>query len=308
MRWLPVVVIAAVIVALTAPAAAANHKILVLPVDGTADAATRARLTSEVARLARGLEGQVATGNATYADTALAVGCDPQAAGCSDEVIATLGVDELVWGTATASPANRDAGQVRLVVHRAVRGAAPREVATMIAAGDSGERVATGIAGLFAPPAARPEPAAPHPAAAPPPAPPPPADAGAEPPAGPAPSTPAPGVTDDRRDRTLGVALASGGGLGLVVGIALWASYSGLQDQIDEHPVRSFDDIQDLRSLEDKAGTRAIAGDVFVVAGLVAGGLGAYLLYRDHRRHAVAIAPAPIAHGGGLTITLIGGL
>ena len=77
--------------ALAAPAMAARHKILVLPVEGTADAATRGKLTAGLARLARSLDGQVATGSATFADTALAVGCDPRAPGCSDEVMATLG-------------------------------------------------------------------------------------------------------------------------------------------------------------------------------------------------------------------------
>src|SRR5439155_1151708 len=91
----------AIVIALCAPAAAASHKVLVLPVDGTIDAATRTRLTADIARLARSLDGQVASGSATFADTALAVGCDPRAAGCSDEVMATLGVDELIWATAT---------------------------------------------------------------------------------------------------------------------------------------------------------------------------------------------------------------
>ncbi|HMG56230.1 MAG TPA: hypothetical protein VK601_22175, partial [Kofleriaceae bacterium] len=99
MRWL--VGLALAITALTAPAAAAVHKVLVLPVDGALDPATRGKLTAELARLARGLDGQVATGSATFADTALAVGCEPRAASCADEVMATLGVDELVWATAT---------------------------------------------------------------------------------------------------------------------------------------------------------------------------------------------------------------
>lgn len=302
MRWFPVVVL----LALTAPAAAAGHKILVLPVDGSADAATRSRLTAEVVRLARSLDGQVSTGNATFADTALAVGCDPQAAGCSDEVIATLGVDELIWGTAS-----RDAGATRLVVHRAARGAPAREIATTLAPGDTGDRVASGIGPLFGPPAA--EPAAPRATGAPtPPAAPTPADPALAPApqvGDAAPPAASPGSADERTDRTIGIALVSGGGVGLVLGVALWASYSSLQSSIDSHPVRTFADIQDLKSIEDRASTRAIAGDVFVVAGLIAGGIGAYYLYRDHTRHAVAVAvaPVPLAHGGGLTITVSGG-
>ena len=292
MRWLALVVVLAV----TAPAAAASRKLLVLPVDGTADAATRARLTADIARLARTLDGQVATGSATFADTALAVGCDPQAPGCSDEVIATLGVDELVWGTAT-----REGGQTRLIVRRAVRGGAVRDVTTTIAAGDSGDRTTTALAPLFSP-------AEPAHAPAPAPTAPPSAPATAPAPDTPTAPEPAPGPTEDRRDRTVGIALVAGGGLGIVLGVALWASYSSLQSSIDSHPVRNSADLQDLKSLEDKASTRAIAGDVFMLAGLAAAGIGGYYLYRDHKRHAVAIAPAPIAHGAGLTLTILGGL
>jgi len=297
--------IVAVVVALTAPAAA-SHKILVLPVEGAIDAATRNRLTADIARLARSLDGQVASGSATFADTALAVGCDPRAASCSDEVMATLGVDELVWGAASG-----DRGQIRLVVRRAARGAAVREVSTTFASGDAGDRIAAGIAPLFAPPGAPPEPGpAPRPAA-PPSAPPSPAVAAAQAPLGPAaepgpPLAAAPGPGDDHRDRRLGIALAAAGGGSLVLGLALWVSYASVQDSIDHHATRTVGDFRDLTALEDRAGTYAIASDVFVIAGLVAGGLGGYLLYRDHHRHAVTVAPAPVPGGAILTVT--GGL
>ena len=288
-----------VVVALAAPAAAARHRILVLPVEGTADAATRGKLTGQLARLARSLDGQVATGSATFADTALAVGCDPRAPDCSDEVMATLGVDELVWASAT-----RDGGRIRLVVRRAARGSAPREVSTVFASGETDERITAGIAPVFAPPgelgrAAAPAPPSPAAAAEAAPTAVPltvPADAAA----------PLPEQPSDRRDRTIGFACAGGGALSLAFGLALWASYASLQDQIDHHAVRTPADFQDLHALEGSASNRAIAGDVFVVAGLVAGGVGAYYLIRDHRRH-VVVAPAAVPGGAGMTITLIGG-
>jgi hypothetical protein len=284
--------------ALTRPAAGASHKILVLPVDGTADAATRTKLTAQIARLAKSLDGQVATAEATFADTALAVGCDPRAPSCSDEVMATLGVDELVWGTAT-----KDAGQTKLVVRRAARGLPPRDVSTVIAASDSPERIDAGIVPLFAPPGAAPEPSVLPPAT-----PGPDAPVAAPPGTGAAAGPVAPGPEDDHRDRTVGVAFAAGGGVALVLGIALWASYASLQDSIDRHATNTRGDFDDLIALEDRAGNYAIAGDVLVVAGLAAGAVGAYYLVKDHRRHHLAITAAPIPHGAGLTLTIMGGL
>ncbi|HEX8114234.1 MAG TPA: hypothetical protein VF516_41175, partial [Kofleriaceae bacterium] len=107
--------------------------------------------------------------------------------------------------------------------------------------------------------------------------------------------------------RTLGIALAAGGGGSLVLGLVLWVSYASVQDSIDHHATRTPADFQDLTSLENRANTYAIAGNVFVLAGLVAGGIGGYLLYRDHQQHAVTVAPAPVA-GGGMMIVLTGGL
>jgi hypothetical protein len=301
-RWL--VGVALAITALTAPAAAAVHKVLVLPVDGALDPATRGKLTAELARLARGLDGQIATGSATFADTALAVGCEPRAASCADEVMATLGVDELVWATAT-----RTGSQTRLVVRRAARGAGRREISTTFATGDASERATAAIAPLFAPPAG------PEPAPRPPPphaVPPPPAEvaAAAEPPAAApvepprAPPAPLPAPAEPRSDRTFGIALTAGGSLAVVLGLAFWASYASLQGSIDNHRIRTAADFEDLRALEDSASTRALAGDVFVIAGVIAGGVGGYLLVRDHRQRAIAIAPAPIARGTGVALWL----
>jgi hypothetical protein len=284
---------------LAAPAAAASHKILVLPTDGTADAATRAKLTAQVVKLAKGLDGQVATAGATFADTALAVGCDPQAPGCSDQVLATLGVDELVWATAT-----KDNGQTRVVVRRATKGSPPREISTTIAPSDSTDRIDAGMAPLFSSPAARPEPAA-SPSVPPP-------DVAVAPlasgsPAGPD-QAPTPELPEANHERTMGIAFATGGGVAVVLGLALWGSYSSLQDKIDTHVTNTRSDFDDLKALENKAATYAIAGDCLVLAGLAAGGIGAYYLYWRPRQHRIAVTPAPIANGAGLTLTILGGL
>jgi len=297
---------------LAATAAAAPHKVLVLPVDGNADTATRSRLTAQITRLAKGLDGEIGTAEATFADTALAVGCDPRAPHCSDDVIATLGVDELVWGTAT-----RDGSQIRLVVRRAARGNPAREVSFTVAAGEPSDRIDARLAPVFssataftAPPpvaaaGAESTIARPVPERAPTPA-------GGEiaPASGAAPAPPGPGeppASTDHRERNAGIALAATGAVSLALGIALWSSYSSLQGQIDGHPTSNRNDFDDLTALEDRAATYAIAGDIAVIVGVAAGGLGAYYLIRGSRHHRVAIAPAPIAHGAGLVLTIVGG-
>lgn len=285
---------------LATPAAAAPHKILVLPTDGNADAATRTKLSTQIVKLSKGLDGQVATAGATFADTALAVGCDPQAPGCSDQVLATLGVDELVWATAT-----KDNGQTRVVVRRATKGVPPREISTTIAPSDSTDRIDTGMAPLFSAPAAKSEPTAspsvppPDVAVAP--------LASAGPVVGPD-QAPLPELPEARHDRTMGIALAAGGGVALVLGLALWASYGSLQDKIDTHATTRRSDFDDLKALENRAATYAIAGDCLVLAGLAAGGLAGYYLYWRPKQHRIAVTPAPIANGAGLTLTILGGL
>jgi hypothetical protein len=294
-----VLVALALAVALTRPAAGAgSHKILVLPVDGTADATTRARLTVQISRLAGGLAGQVATAQATFEETALAVGCAPQAASCSDEVMAALGVDELVWATA-----DKDGGQTKLIVRRVASGLPARAISTVITASDSTERVDAVLAPLFSVPAE-----------------PPPSPIGVTSPWAiarertPGPrlpsliAPPAAEAIDDPHERRLGIALAVGGGVSVVLGIVLWSSYASLQTTIDSHPTSTRADFDDLLDLEGRANTYAILGDVLVVAGLAGGGLGAYHLYRDHQRSQFAITPAPLAHGAGLTLTILGGL
>lgn len=293
------VVVVLAVLNLAPHAAAAPHKILVLPVDGTADAATRAKLTTQIVKLSKGLDGQIATAQATFADTALAVGCNPQAPGCSDQVIETLAVDELVWATAT-----KDGSQTKLVVRRATRGGSTREVSATIAAGDSTERIEAGMAPLFAPPGTTPEPAS-RPIV-------PTSSEAAALPAGPTEAVPnqapPPELADDHGDRNAGIAFVTGGGVTLVLGLALWASYSSLQDSIDTYSTRSRSDFDALKALEDRAATYAIAGDCLVLVGLAAGGLGAYYLYRNNKQHRIAVTPAPIATGAGLVLTIPGGL
>jgi hypothetical protein len=86
----------------------------------------------------------------------------------------------------------------------------------------------------------------------------------------------------DTRERKLGVGLAAGGVIALAIGISFWSSESDIQDQIDNHPTRSLVDFQNLARLEDRAGDKALWGNLMVALGLGLGATGAYFLYKDH--------------------------
>ena len=133
-----------VVLALAAQAIAGPNKVLVLPIDGDADPAIRTKLTASVQKLARIIDGQVRPGGTSFAETAAAVGCDPLTPECAENVRTTLGVDELVYGTA-----NVQQGQVTVVVRRKVKDAPPREVTTTLAIADSPERLEPVLFPLF---------------------------------------------------------------------------------------------------------------------------------------------------------------
>lgn len=264
--------------------AAGPRKVLVLPVDGNADAGLRGKLTAVVQDLAKSVPGELTNGDTTFAETASAVGCDPNKPACVDTVLGTLAVDEVVWGTATQ---NVD-GSTTLVVKRATKGTPPHEQTAILAQTDQPDAVSSRIAPIFGVPA--------------------PATAGsgsgsAEPAGSAAPVAPAP-VVPWSDQKKLGVGLAVGGAALVIVGVALWASESGVQSDINAAPDRTAADIQALKDLESKAQGYAWGGNIAMVLGLGAGGYGAYLLYKDHKEH-TTLTPAP-APGGGVSFVLRG--
>jgi hypothetical protein len=285
-----------VLCALAGATAADPGRVLVLPLDGDAAPAIRTRYSASVQRLARTLGGTLSAGDATFTDTATAIGCDPKAPTCAEDVRATLGVDELVYGTVT-----KQNGQLVLTVRRTAKGKPRREVSTTFSASDSAESAEPAILPLFHD--ARPGPAE---------------GTAVKDPAkqGPAEGTPNPNPnpteperpSGSRRDRTLGIAAAAGGGTMLLISLALWASASGLESDIANHPIETVADFQQLSAIEDTASARAWTGNVMFVAGLAVGGLGGWLLYRDRKAHRAVVAPAPMADGAGVTLTWRGGL
>ena len=88
-----------------------------------------------------------------------------------------------------------------------------------------------------------------------------------------------------------------------VIGLALWSSESGLQNDINNAPTSTSAQIASLRALEDRASTKAWEGNILVVAGLAAAGIGAYFLIRDQPVQATV---APVDHANGAAV-LLGG-
>ena len=99
MRALVIAILCFAQVALAGP-----HQVLVLRSEGTADTSSRTSIDSHVLRLAKNLDGKVEAGDITFTEAAAVVGCNPSDAGCKDEVLSTLGVDEIVATTVTATP------------------------------------------------------------------------------------------------------------------------------------------------------------------------------------------------------------
>lgn len=292
-------------------ASAERVKVLVLPLDGDADAAQRAHYTASIHRLARVLDRDAALGRATFADTATAIGCDPAQAACAEEVRRTLAVDHLVYGSLARG---RDAGALTLTVRRAAAGAPPRTVSTATAPGAAPEAAEPTIFPLFQretrSPIGERAPGAPEVVSGPAPG-----ESGPIGVAGPdAGAAPVPAGSGSRRERprdarTLGLVAAGGGGTLVAIGLSLWSSASRLEGTLARHPVVTRDDFDALRELEADARARAWTGNALVLAGLAVGGLGGWILYREHRaRRAprMVVVPTPIP-GGGVALLWGGG-
>ncbi|HEX4422460.1 MAG TPA: hypothetical protein VH165_31315 [Kofleriaceae bacterium] len=298
--------------AVASPAAAEPHKLLVLQSEGRVDAATRAKIDAAIVKLASASEPQTAAGELNFSDAATAVGCKPDTASCKDEVLGMLSVDEIVITTVTPKP-----GGLEVAVRRFAKGGASHDATVTLPTGTPPDKL-DGIAPLFGG-------AAPAPATG----------GGAistgpttsptgEPPVIPAPNTvpapapspvvqplpaPPPGQPPPGSHHRLEVAGMWGGGGLLVLGVILWGAASGVQSDINNAPVATKQNLMDLKDLESKGDADAGLGNVFVITGLVVGGVATYFYIRDRRAASTATArltPAVFDHGAGLVFTIGG--
>jgi hypothetical protein len=305
--------------------AASAGKLMVLKSDGNADAATKAKVEAEVTTFARALPGtQVEIGDVTFTDAAVAVGCTGSEAQCRDDVINTMGVEEVISITVAALPS----GDTRVVVDRLAKGAPTKASQTTVPASQSIEaKLDSDIGPSFGVKAPEPPPPTPTKPVTPPPAPPPsPSGVIAQPfgdatPSSPPPSEPPPGPPMNEPPppaqpneapsfRGPVIGLAAGGGL-VVLSLIMWGEASSTQNDINNAPTKTLNDFHNLQNLESQGATYAALGNVFFVGGLVVAGVSSYFFWR-HRTHAgnatqAMVAPTLFDHGAGLALT-IGGL
>ncbi|MDQ3340440.1 MAG: hypothetical protein M4D80_35225 [Myxococcota bacterium] len=289
------------VIGLVTPVAAAPRKVLVLPLDGNAPAETRKKLSASFQKMARVLDGDVQAGNTSLGDTATAIGCDPQKPSCVENVRATLGVDELVYGTADEAD-----GTITIVAKRYRKSKPVRELAVTQPSTEPPNKIEPQLLPVFGE-----EPL--------------PTDGTTTTVTEPNTTVTDPNATtttvtdpnqqptdtivtpSSNRERNIWIGVTAGGGVLLALGFTLWLSASSLQDDIDNADTSDNGDIDRLKELEDKASSRGWAGNIFVVAGLAVAGYGGYRLWKLSRSKAV-VTPTPTEGGAAVTLTIVGDL
>ena len=272
--------VVAAVLAAAGVAEAAPRKVLVLALDGSADGATRARLSGEVARLARLLDGTISTGESTFADAAAAVGCSPAETGCAEQVPPDDGGRRARVGTADS-----ERGKVTLTVHRTAHGQPPRAQVATVATSEPAQAVDAPITPLFNAPAGRR--AAGEPAT----------DAGEHARAdrdraatGPPRTQPRDRDDRGRRRRVPDRPRAVG------------------RRERPARPDRPRAD-RDARRHPATQGDRGQGAELRAVGrrararhGLALGGYGGYRWYKDRQAHPTVVVPAPVDHGAALVV------
>jgi len=279
------VLLAGTVLAQPAPAPAAKHTVIVLPIDGDADEALRNALTAAIEKSAKtDPTAEVKQGGTTtFGDMATAVGCDPATPACAETVRGTLRVDEVVYGTATKTAD----GKIKVVVRKKLKDKDPEEVTTTLQPADPADKIEPVVqplvGGPVTPPVTCPDSATP----------------------GPDGKCPVekPKKKPVNQARVLSTAGMIAGGVLVLAGFGSWSSASGLQGDIDDSPTpMTSNDFDRLKDLEDRASSRAWTGNVLVVGGLALAGYSYYRFRKAKRADTTTVTPTPVPGGGAAVV------
>ncbi len=275
-------------IAQPAPPAATTRTVIVLPIDGDADEALRKGLTAAIEKAAKAdASAQVKQGGTTFGETAAAVGCDPATPPCAETVRTTLGMDEVIYGTAT----NAD-GKVKVVVRKKVKDKDPEEVTTTIEATDTPDKIEPAIRPLVGGAVATPVVTCP--------------DNATPGPDGKCPEVPVKPKKPVNTTRVLTIAGMIGGGVLVIGGLGMWSSANSLQGEIDDAPTpMDSGDFSSLKDKEDKASSRAWTGNLLVVGGLALAGYSFYRFRKTGKTSDTVVAPTPVPGGAGVMIRIV---
>ena len=262
-----------VIALLAAQVAAQPASVMVLPIDGPADPALRTKLTGLLEATVIDL-GTVKAGTTTLGETAVAIGCDPSSAECAESVRATLSVDVLLFGNATATElvvTKVEKGKPAVTVRQRLSPTGELDAATMqpitgkpVPVTCLGDSIPQVDGTCRAKPRQRP-----------------------------------------RTDRVLGISILVGAGLLMIGGLSQWNEKAKKQDQIDAAPTETLADFQRLQALEDDAASKATAGNLLVLGALAATAGGIWLLHRDRKaQRALTITPTVSPTSAGVLLTI----
>jgi hypothetical protein len=310
---------------LAAHAASADPRhTLVLKSEGTAGADARGKVDVQVLKLAKSLGGNVEAGEVSFSDATTMVGCNPSESSCKDQVLDTLGVDEIVTTTVDKAPG----GALKVTVRRMAKTGMPSEQTTIVPAGQAPDaKLNSDVGPMFgaAPRTDKPSDAsigaelgatagggsatsAPEPAAVtttPAPSEPAQPDAVTAAPNNQVTTTPEDRI-DHRRLELTGMGV--GGGL-VVLSFILWAEAGSTQSDIDAAPTKTAQDFKNLADLENQADSYAGLGNLMFIGGAAIAGVSTYFWWRD-RKHAstqqARFAPAVFDHGAGITLSFGG--
>lgn len=285
-RWATVtgVAILAMLWSKSAYAQKTGVKVVIFPLQSQGDdkksEARAKKMTQVVARVSKRRGLKVNRVTASLDDTAMISGCEPNRKECRASVLGQLGAQRGMTGTVEAGPAP---GRVRVTIDSFDRDGTSRRKQFDVSTKRAEKELEGALPVIF----------------------------GDSVP----PEFAANVVGHDRgsssslsRVKSSSWIIASSGAATMLAGSMFWLVASGQQQEIDEAPVATLEDLQRLMDLEERAGTNATVGNALFVTGAAVFVVGAVLVVRQVRSkptaeksaRAITLAPTLARDGFGL--------